>query len=535
MLQLRRTSGLLASFLAGLLLAAAGCRNPQSSVPEDTGSEAFEAAADAGIYVLSREEQAVSAFGAGIDAELAGDADIAVECYRLAIALEPGEGEYHAQLGLLLASLKRPGAGRHLTEASRLGSGSFKLLQALAHHYIGKGRGDLAAQEFERMLTCRELNEPGSVREGAVLRLAFFLISHYSRVGRPSDAARVSRFLSRRYPRRAEFHLERAKHLLAAGLEATALEEVSEFEKMLPGSTAGARMLALHYSDRNLYSEALVQVERAVSKVRLDPGAAAGEVIRLRHFRANLLVKLKRYEDARRELQGLLAGAVDDGQKVDALVALGHLDRRRGKPEEAARRLQGALASGLLSGRLYGMLAGAFEDLGRFDQAGRAYRKAQQLSPRDTGYRLSLAELLERRGRRARAAGELRAALRVSPGEPACSGYLAYLYALEGINLEEAARLADIAMRAQPRNGKHLAARGWVLYRQGKVDEARKLLERAALLTPRAATFEHLGDACFALGLWRRARYAWSRALRMEPGRESVARRLERIGELAPR
>ncbi len=533
--QLRWTSLLLASLLAGFLLTAAGCRKPQSGVPEDTGAEAFETAAGAGLYVLSREEQSLSAFRAGMEAELAGEADIALECYRLAVELEPGEGEYHARLGLLLASLKRGGAGKHLIEASRLGSGGFTLLQALANHYIGQGRGDLAAMEFEKMLTCRELSDAGRIRQGAVLRLAFFLISHYSRVGRPADAARIAEFLSKRYPHRPEFHLERAKHLLAAGLEATALEEALEFEKMLPGSTAAARMLAMHYSDKELYAEALAQVDRAMKRVRLDPGASAGELTRLRYFRADLLGKLKRYSDARRELQTLLAGSGDDGEKVDALVAIAHLDRVQGESSRAARRMQGALASGIRSGRLYGMMAGSFEDLGRFEQAARAYRMAQQLSPRDTGYRLSLARLFERRGRRAQAAGELRAALRISPAEPSCASYLAYLYALEGINLKEAGRLAAIAMRTEPRNGTHMAVQGWVLYRQGRVDDARKILERAALLAPRSATFEHLGDACFALGLWRRAKYAWGRALKMEPGRDGVERRLERIGELAPR
>ncbi len=518
------------------LLAAAGCR-PQlrhSAVPEDTGPELTGApGVDSEYPCLTRAERAGAAFRAGLDAELADDAEVALSCYRRAVELEPTEAEYVARLGLLLVSSDRDLGGKYLVEAARMGAASFALLQGLANYYLKTGRNDLAACEFEKMLTCRELTERGSLREGAVLRLAFFLVSHYARSGRPADAARITAFLIDRYPRQLEFHMERARHLLAAGMEATALEEVAKFERMLPASTAAARMLALHYSDKGLYREALAQVERATLKVHADPGASAADLTRLRYFRADLLGKLKRYDEAGRELRDLLAGAADEGEKVDALVSLAHLDRRRGKSEDAVRRVQGAVSSGMRSGRLYGMMAACFEDLGRAEAAVRAYRKAQQLSPRDIGYRLSLGRLLERRGRRAQAAAELRAALRVNPEDPACSGYLAYLYALEGINLKDAEQLILTALRGAPRDGRHLAAQGWLRYRQGRVEEARKLLERAVLRRADAMAFQHLGDACFALGLWGRAGYAWHRALELDPELPGPRHRLKRIEELS--
>jgi tetratricopeptide (TPR) repeat protein len=137
---------------------------------------------------------------------------------------------------------------------------------------------------------------------------------------------------------------------------------------------------------------------------------------------------------------------------------------------------------------------------------------------------------MERHGMRPEAAAELRAALRVAPGEARCSGFLARLYALEGINLDEAAELAAVARRARPREAEHIETEGWVRYRQGRVEEARELLELAALRSGRAETYERLGDACFALGLWRRARGAWRRALELEPDRPGPRRKLKRIG-----
>jgi tetratricopeptide (TPR) repeat protein len=516
------------------LAAAAGCRRrttaPEQPPPSVAGRLPLPE------QRLSSRERARAAYAAGFEAELDTVPRVAVECYRAAVDLDPGEPDYAARLGVLLVRLGRlDEGGAHLLAAERRGGSSFLLLQGLADYHLKKKRPDLAAQKFEKMLVCPELTSGSAARPGTVMRLALFLISHYHAAGRPRDAARVSAFLVKRHPTMAEFRLEHARHLLASGSEARALEEIAEFERLLPGSSAGSRTLAVHYSDNGLYAQALVQVELAIGKIRRDPGASPADVTRMRHFRADLLGKLRRYAEARKELRDLLAGAGDDGEKVDALVALAYLDRAQGKPREAVRRMQGAVASGMKSGRLYGAMAGALEDVGRLEDAGRAYRRALQLSPRDSGYRVSLARLLERRGRRPQAAAELRAGLRASPGDPGCSYYLGYLYALEGINLEEAEKLVGTARRSDPRNGRYMDAQGWVFYRQGRVEKARKVLESAVLRWPRAEAFEHLGDACFALGLWRRARHAWSRALRLDPRRTGPRLKLERIKTLGVR
>ena len=55
---------------------------------------------------------------------------------------------------------------------------------------------------------------------------------------------------------------------------------------------------------------------------------------------------------------------------------------------------------------------------------------------------------------------------------------------------------------------------GWVLYRQGKADQAIPLLEKAAAGDPgEAAINEHLGDAYWSTGRIYEARYAWRAAL----------------------
>jgi tetratricopeptide (TPR) repeat protein len=235
------------------------------------------------------------------------------------------------------------------------------------------------------------------------------------------------------------------------------------------------------------------------------------------------------HQQARRELEQLLASAADDGEKIQVLVALSYIDRNAGKSLEAAQRLQGALSSGLSSGRVYAALARCLAASGKERDAIRAWKRALQLSPRDTGYRLEMARFLEGRGQRAEAAAELREALRISPEDPDCSSYLGYLYAMEGINLEEAGRLVSLACKRNPLNGSYLAAQGWLMFRRGRVREAHRLLEVAALRTGSARVYDHLGDSCFALGYWREARLAWLKAVELDPDMTVVKIKLKRL------
>jgi tetratricopeptide (TPR) repeat protein len=523
----RRWSGPI--LLAALL--AAGCRPAAPAQPAPPPEPAAAEVPADDEEPLSAAEEAAAAYGAGLEAEAAGDAAGAAECYRRGMELEPGQAECRLRLGLLL--VKQPAAaaeGAQLLErAAAQGQRSFALHEALAAHYLQTGRKERAAREFEKLLSCAEAVQDPERFEPVAFRVAFYLVNYYQVEGQPAAAARVYTHLTRRFPDRADFRLERAKLLLAAGNEAEARSEVAAYEQRAPESASGARLLAVHFARRGADAEALVETERAIARLRADRQAVPGDLAAMRHFRAELLGRLKRFAEARRELSALLAAAADDGERVDALVALAHLERAAGRPEQAARQVRAALDSGLKSARLNGALAEALADSGDAPGAVEAYRRAEEIAPADNYYRLALAALFAKLGRRAEAAAELRAALKSAPDDPAALNMLAYLYAQEGLNLDEAADLAGRALAAEKDNGHYLDTLGWVRYRQGKVAEALPLLERAALNAPEAVIHEHLGDACYALGLLRRARAAWTRARELDPGLPGPPRKLKRL------
>ncbi|HJZ54109.1 MAG TPA: tetratricopeptide repeat protein [Gemmataceae bacterium] len=122
---------------------------------------------------------------------------------------------------------------------------------------------------------------------------------------------------------------------------------------------------------------------------------------------------------------------------------------------------------------------------------------------------------------------ELRAILDFDPDHAAACNDLGYHLADQGRNLDEAERLLRHAItidRAErkragdpePESSAYLDSLGWVLFRKGKLADARELIERAAAMPDGAASgeiWDHLGDVCFRLGDKPAAKDAWDKAL----------------------
>ena len=111
--------------------------------------------------------------------------------------------------------------------------------------------------------------------------------------------------------------------------------------------------------------------------------------------------------------------------------------------------------------------------------------------------------------------GQLRKVLESSPHDATANNDLGYLMADRNKNLAEAERLirkaleldkqlrgATTAKAADEENAAYIDSLGWVLFRRGKLDEARRELERAAKLPDGEddpVVWDHLGDVCFRL------------------------------------
>lgn len=137
---------------------------------------------------------------------------------------------------------------------------------------------------------------------------------------------------------------------------------------------------------------------------------------------------------------------------------------------------------------------------------------------------------LDRDGQWDKAEADFEEALRLAPEQPYALNYLAYSWTEKGRNLDRARAMLERAVRVRPNDGAITDSLGWVLFRQGHLQEALRLLERATELEPDDPTINgHLGDVYWAVGRRIEALYQWRRALTLNPSAEEAAQLEQKI------
>jgi len=108
---------------------------------------------------------------------------------------------------------------------------------------------------------------------------------------------------------------------------------------------------------------------------------------------------------------------------------------------------------------------------------------------------------------------------------------LGFLFAERGERLDEAVRLIQKALEAEPENGAYLDSLGWAYHKQGKSDLAVRYLEQAnERQSGNSEILEHLGDAHLKAGNPDRAMTLWQEALEAGPGNDALRRKIETRG-----
>ncbi len=110
--------------------------------------------------------------------------------------------------------------------------------------------------------------------------------------------------------------------------------------------------------------------------------------------------------------------------------------------------------------------------------------------------------------------------------------YLAYSWANNGVNLEEAKTMLLDAVAKSPNNGHIVDSLGWLYYRQGNLALALSTLERALQLEPQPAEInDHYADALWYAGYKKEAMYHWQRAVDLDEDSETPAAGIDMVKE----
>ncbi len=145
--------------------------------------------------------------------------------------------------------------------------------------------------------------------------------------------------------------------------------------------------------------------------------------------------------------------------------------------------------------------------------ANQAYAVAQNDDRRQLA-KLILATAQQSAGEYSAAETTLRELLKASPQNPIALNNLGYFLVERGEKLDEALKLIQQAVKADPTSSSYLDSLGWAYFKIGKLDEAEKYLKDALRFDSSSVTInEHLGDVHQKQGKTDLAKTAWQKAL----------------------
>jgi Tfp pilus assembly protein PilF len=162
--------------------------------------------------------------------------------------------------------------------------------------------------------------------------------------------------------------------------------------------------------------------------------------------------------------------------------------------------------------------------------------------------RVALSSVYQAMGKHDEAEAQLRKVLETGPHDATANNNLGYLLAERNKDLAEAERLIRKALELdkqlrgatapgverEAETAAYVDSLGWVLFRRGKLDEARQKLERAAKLPDGEddpVVWDHLGDVHFRQKQPAKAAEAWRKALALydQGARRKAADRYKEI------
>jgi tetratricopeptide (TPR) repeat protein len=220
--------------------------------------------------------------------------------------------------------------------------------------------------------------------------------------------------------------------------------------------------------------------------------------------RALLLAIFEQYPDNEAGLSGLQAIYARAG-KTNELIGL---------LESRFTRSPRAFNLGIRLAQLYGAQ-------GHLSEASRTLDMVRQRAAAEPDVLYQLAQFYVQIQQRPTAQDVLEQVLKLQPHHAGANNDIAYFWAEEGKNLAQAEALARMAVDAEPDDASLLDSLGWVLYKRGRFQEARQVLQRALpadIIESDAAAAEvdpvvldHLGDVMYRLRDSTAAARLWQR------------------------
>ena len=298
----------------------------------------------------------------------------------------------------------------------------------------------------------------------------------------------------------------------------SALAEFGEILLQNPGDLEARRKIGLIHLERKDYSAAisvfksLIESAPELDEVRFYLGTAY-------EGQGELALALTHFE------------AVSENAEIynDALMHRAFILHKLQRLSEATELLEARLTGADVSPEIYLYLASLYEMNGRREQTLETLHKARErfFDNAELAYRLGL--LFERYQQPETALAEMRRTIDLDPNHAEALNFLAYYYAEQRENLDEALLLAQRAL-ALKAEAHILDTLGWVYFVRGDFANAGKFLAQAVEKAgDDAIVLEHYGDALRARKSYKEAITIYQRSLAVQPDNAALRDKLKAL------
>jgi tetratricopeptide (TPR) repeat protein len=220
----------------------------------------------------------------------------------------------------------------------------------------------------------------------------------------------------------------------------------------------------------------------------------------------------------------------DSPRYVAARVTQAQLLAKNGKVDDARKMLAGLQGADPHTQALIARTdAAILFDARRYPEAEARLAAADQAQPDDPEIAYDYAMAAEKNGHYDLMETKLRQLIKEQPDNPQAYNALGYSLADRNQNLDEAEKLIEKAAALAPNDAFIMDSLGWVKYRLGATTDAAKLLRRAYDIQPNAEIGAHLGEVLWASGEQAKAMAAWRDARKLEPNNETLVKTLKRF------
>jgi tetratricopeptide (TPR) repeat protein len=121
-------------------------------------------------------------------------------------------------------------------------------------------------------------------------------------------------------------------------------------------------------------------------------------------------------------------------------------------------------------------------------------------------------------------------ALELDPYNVLILNNYAYNLSERGVNLERALEMSKFTIEKEPNSASYLDTYGWICYKMGNYEEAKKYIEKAVGISGSSAVLmEHLGDVYDAMRDYKNAKKYWEKALELNPNNQNIKEKLKFI------